>query len=385
MVAMLGALFSLVALQGPLFDSSFELVGNRIYFPATVNGHAASAILDTGAGATVMDLGLADNWKLEGAGKIEASGAGPNTITGRFLQNSNIAFGSITHPVTIAIPLTSLAVAEGRRLEVILGKDFLDKYVVSIDYPHRRLSVYPGDMMVKMNGEVVPITFVSNHPHAKMNLTVDGKERMVDVMIDSGASSGTLSKKYLTANPVSPKLVTTPRTVVGGGVGGFDEGYFTRADRLQIGSISFTHFPIVLSDAKGGQLGPQSNCDFLLGGDILTRMRVLVDYPHKRLVFEATPEVAKPFEADKSGMSLFAFENDLRRYKVVRMLPGGAAETAGLQIGDEIVNVNGKAASTWSLQELRKEFRSPSVKSWNLQILRDGKPMSVEVVAKSVI
>ena len=47
----------------PLAELKFEMAGNRIYLPAVLNGRTTPAIFDTGAGASAVDLKLADDLK----------------------------------------------------------------------------------------------------------------------------------------------------------------------------------------------------------------------------------------------------------------------------------------------------------------------------------
>lgn len=382
---MLATVFALSLLQGPLLDTSFELVGNRIYLKAELNGHPTTAILDTGAGATIMDLGLADKWKLEGGGTIQASGAGEKTITGRFVKNANLTLGKLSHPVMIAVPISSLAVAEGRPLEIILGKDFLDKYIVKVDYPTRHIQLFAPDAMIKTTGTVVPIHFVLNHLHIKSLLNFGGKEREVETLVDTGATNCGLSRSFLDKHPVPSTVKTTEKGIIGGGVGGFDEGRFARVDSVSLGDLKVSNFVTSLNEGTGGALGSGASFDFLLAGEVLKRMNVLFDYPHKRVVFQPTEDLNKPFEADKTGLRILARADDLHTYEVAGVLPKSSAEEAGLQTGDRLISVDGRDVSDMSLNELREEFRSATKADWKIIYRRGDRVGAALVKAKSII
>src|SRR5690349_11038115 len=102
-------------LQTPVAELDFEMVGGRIYVPGEVNGHKTSVILDSGAGSAVMDLELANDWKLASAGQVPVGGIGKDPVMGKLLTDANANVAGLKTGVQIAIPLDSLAKAEGRR------------------------------------------------------------------------------------------------------------------------------------------------------------------------------------------------------------------------------------------------------------------------------
>lgn len=371
------------ASQVPLAEIEFELVNGHIYVPATVNGNAASAIIDSGAGMSVMDSALADRWKLPSSGNLQARGIGKETVQGKFLKETVVRFGDIAMPMTIAIPLGGLTEAEGRPLETVIGYEFFRKHVVQIDYPARRLRVYAGDTNLSLSGTTLPIKIVGNHPHIATEMTVAGKAYPLQTMIDTGASGGGLSAKFLKANPLD--VPATPRAVIGGGVGGFIEGRFFRPDALKIGQHSASKPVLTMTDAEGGASGENSSYDLLLGSDILRRFKVTFNYGKSTVTFEPSDELGKPFEADKTGLRLFAREGGLAGFRVMGVMPGSAAETAGLRKEDVIETINGKPAGSYKLHQLREALRSPDAKLWDLGVLRGSERLKVRIEPKSII
>jgi hypothetical protein len=370
--------------QTPVAEMDFELVGGRIYVPIELNGHKTSAILDSGAGMAVMDLGLADQWKLASQGTVPVGGIGKERVTGKILTDSFVTFAGSKTPMRIAIPLESMATAEGRRMETIIGFEFLQGHVVEVDYVRKHLRIFDAKEELPTRGFSAPIRLVQNHPHLTSEVRFDGKTFAMETMVDSGASGSGLTAKFLKANPVSGKK--TPIGVIGGGVGGFIRGSFFRPDYVKLGDTALANPIVSLSEAEaGGASGAGSSYDLLLGADVLKRFKVTFDYPHRRILFEPNGDVAKPFEADKTGMRVFASGTDLRTFKVVGVLEGSSSSDAGLRVDDVIETVDGKPASIWTLQALREEFRSPTAKGWDLGIHRGGDRLKVRLVAKSVI
>lgn len=369
--------------QNPIAELDFEIVGGRIYVPAEVNGHKTSVLLDTGAAASVMDLGLAQQWNLSTRGEVNVRGTGSAQVKGKILSDAQVSFGGIMQPIQVAVPLDSLAEKEGRRLEVIVGHQFFQTHIVEVDYGKRHLRVFNDTASVAPKGTIIPIRLVHNKPHITSEVVIGGTEYKLETMVDTGASTSTLTAKFLKDRPL--KVTTTPRMEVAGGVGGSVEGRLFRPDSVKIGSVSFTKAILTTTETAGGGEGLESAYDFKLGADLLRRFRVTFDYPNKRMILEAGDDALRPFEADKTGLRIQAHGSDLRSFRIVGVLPGSSAEKADVAVGDVIETVDEVPASKFALHELRELFRSPSTNKWKLGIRRGSQPLKRTVVAKSVI
>jgi hypothetical protein len=378
------AALTLLLAQTPITELDFEMVGGRIYVPIELNGHKTSAILDSGAGMAVMDLGLAEQWKLASQGTIPVGGIGKERVVGKLLSDSFVTFAGSKSPMRIAIPLESMANAEGRRMETIIGFEFLKEHIVEVDYRRNHLRIFDAKADLPVKGFSSPIKIVQNHPHITCEVNIGGKGFTMEAMVDSGASGSGLTAKFLKANPVSgPK---TPVGVIGGGVGGYIRGCFFRPDFVKIGETTLTKPVVSLSEADaGGASGAGSSYDLLLGADVLKRFRVTFDYPHNRILFEPNEDAEKPFEADKAGVRIFAYGADLRTFKVVGTLPGSTAAEAGLMVDDVIETIDGKPAASFTLHALKEQFRSANATGWDLGIRRGDQRLKIKLAARSVI
>lgn len=379
------AALSLVLAQvsAPLAEMDFELVNGHVYVPATVNGNATKAIIDSGAGMSVMDSALAQQWKLPSAGAMQANGIGSEAVKGQFLKDTLVSFGGVTQPMTIAIPLGPLTEAEGRPLGTVVGYELFLKNIVQIDYAHSKVRIYAGDSGYKPSGVATEMRVVGNHPHIKTMMEVGDKMYPLETMVDSGASTGGLTQKFLAANSIATP--TTPRYVIGGGVGGFVEGRLFRPDWLQVSGMTAQKPLMTMTDSEGGASGAKSSYDYLLGSDILRRFTVTFDYANKRIFFEPNSELGKPFEADKTGLRLFAVAPDLRSFRIMGVLRGSSAEDAGLKENDVIESIDGKPAGQFELHQLRELFRSTTASGWELGIRRGDQTLKIKLKAKPVI
>jgi len=378
-------LLAIQPIQKPLVEVSFEMSGNRIYLPTRLNGRETAAIFDTGAGASAVDLALADLLKIPGEQKIQAGGVGATQVTGRILTGAKMEIGSESHPVPYAIPFASLNPAEGRPLELILGYDFINRFVFEIDYAQRRLRVHPKGTALPDAGTEIPILIKNGHPHIQAKVTLGGTTREVEAMIDSGASGSGLTGKFTKGGAIPSSVKTTPTTTIGGGVGGFVTGRFLRLDSLQVGNFTLNQPVVSVNESAGGANGGNAAYDLLLGAETLKRFTLTLDYANKRVFFKPNADYAKPFEADRTGLRLIAGGNDLRTFTIVGVLPGSSADEADLLQGDKIIYIDGTFAATKSLQDWRDYLRDPLKQSFDFVVERAGKRVRTKVESKPVI
>ena len=369
----------------PLVDLEFEMAGNRIYLPATLNGRPTPAILDTGAGASAVDLALADELKIPGDREIQANGVGAASVKGRILTGASVDLGGQKHAISYAIPFSTLNSAEGRKLELILGYDFLQRYVFQIDYAAKRLQLHPRGTFMSRAGTEVPVRIVNGHPHIRAKITLGGQTHDVEAMIDSGASLGGLTGRFTKAFPIPSKVKTTAPTIIGGGVGGFVTGRFLRLDSVEVGGIRIKQPIVSVNEAGGGANGTQSAYDYLLGAEILKRFTVTIDYHNKRVFLKPNADFDKPFIGEQTGIRLQASGTDLRKIGIVGVMPGSSAESAGLKSGDQLVSIDGLPAASKSLQEWRDYLRNPDAKQFSFVVARDGSEVKASVIPRQII
>jgi predicted aspartyl protease len=369
--------------QAAIAEMDFEIVGGRIYVPAEVNGHKTSVLLDTGTGASLMDLELANQWALPSKGEVTANGTGSEPVKGKVLNDVTVKFGSITEPIPYAIPLGSIAEAEGRRLEVIIGYHFFQTHIVEIDYSKHHLRIFDGRADLGKKGVIIPLHFAANLPHMTAEMLIGGTKFKLEAMVDTGGTNTDLTAKFLKGH--SLQVTSTARTVVAGGVGGYSEGRFFRPDSVRLGSVDLVKPILALTETAGGGAGEQSLYDMGIGFNLLRRFRVTFDYPHRQMILEAGVEIAKPFEADKTGLSILAQGPGLDVFRVAGVLTGSSAEKAGLKVDDIIETVDGAPLAKVTLQQLRELFKSQTATKWELGIRRGDQQLTLTLPARSVI
>ncbi len=367
----------------PAMELPFELIGGRIYLPATVNGHNVTAIIDTGAAATVIDLPLAEQWDLPSLGTVSANGPGGSSVPARILRSTTVRIGNAEARVEYAVPLGSMGRLEGRPLEVVVGTAFFAKHVIEIDYSRRVLRIVAAHQAAPQE-VTLPFRLERGLPHVQVELVAAGKTYRLDAMADTGASATTLTGRFLRDHQLDVPM--TAKTVTGEGVGGTTQGRYMRADILRVGGVELRQPVLTASDEQSGGDGVESDRDIVLGSSILERFRVVLDYRAERIILIPGDATSRAFEADKSGMRIVAEGPAFKVFRVAGVLENSSASAAGIQTGDVIDALDGISAGQYRLWELRELFRkSPAAGAWRLRIRRGAVLLQVTLPAKSII
>lgn len=338
----------------------FETSNRHIGFQAKLNDRDGfRLVLDTGAGGNVLDAQRADELGLEKVGRQQSRGSG------------GLETGSTVHGVDVGLPgltlvdltmgtlsLGAISAQSGRPMDAILGYPVLSKLIVEVDYPKSCVSFFdPDGYRYEGSGVSVPLTFKQNLPYVKAEVALpDGRSIAGKFVLDTGASTALiLTSETIEREAVSGSLGKT-MSVLSRGVGGATETKLARVGKLTLGGFSLASPVTALQPPGPGRISAEGTIGNI-GGGVLSRFKVIFDYPHKRVIFEPGPELDKPFEADMSGLTLVTAPPDYRRMTVVRVLEASPAVEAGIQAGDEIETIDGKPAEEIGLTALRERLR----------------------------
>jgi predicted aspartyl protease len=365
----------------------FERSNHHIALQARLNDQDGMwLVLDTGAGGSVVDEKRAEALGLHAVGTHQALGAG------------GFETGSTVHGVTVGLPglelldqtmdtlpLGPIAAQAGRPLDGILGHPLFSRCVVEVDYPRQSLSVFDAaGYRYTGSGVSVPLTFKNNLPYVRARVVLpDGRSISGKFVIDTGAATNLiLAPSTVEREGVLPALGKTI-TVQARGVGGMRDIRLARVARLELGEFSLEQPIAALQPAGVGRISAEGTVGNI-GGGILSRFKVIFDYPRRRMILEPGPDVARPFEADMSGLSLVAVPPDFRRVTVSRVFDGSPALEAGIQAGDELVTVDGTPTGDIGLTALRERLRLEG-RDIRLELLRGTERITLEMRTRRLI
>ncbi len=372
-------------------ECPLEITSNKPYLRVTVNGSPPQwFILDTGcAGGSVIARECADRLQLPSSGETRRHlGAGAGVSVG-IASTPDVTLGvagdTMGAPALRVFSLAHVSPFEGRRVDGLLGEDFLRRHVVQIDYAGRTLRVLePGTFAPPAGATVVPIELESGLAVARGTLAPAGRGPIdCHFVIDTGVRT-TLVVYHPFA--VAHGLLDAPGNLIaatiGGGAGGETRGDIGRLDSLSIGSMSFPRPTVIFSRDTVGVFADREP-DGIVGGELLRRCRVTFDYPHARLILEPYPGPPAAFDYDMSGLFLVGDGPEFRRIVVQSVTDRTPAAEAGLLKGDEILAIDGRRAPDLTLEEARELFRTPARR--RLEVMRAGQRLQVRLTTRRLV
>jgi len=357
------------------------MFGAHVFTSVRVNGRGPfSMFLDTGAGASCIDEGLARELGLAREGAIEAKGV-TGTTTVSTVRVDSLGVGPITllSQRLVALPLAGLPGSEDGRYSGILGYDFFSRFVVRIDYTKKTLSLYdPRTYEPPAGATVLPISLEGNVPSVAG--TVDGRLEG-QFRIDTGSGSTLdLHGPFVAEN----HLIASARRVAHrplAGIGGVSLGAVARLDSFALGPFVVRDPIVGLSESSEGAFATKRSAGNI-GGGILRRFTITFDYEHARIGLEPNDRLGERETFDRSGIACWT-ERGVRR--AVHVEEDSPAWRAGLRTGDRIVSVNGRASADWDDLELARALQAEPGTLVGVRYERDGAARSARFRLEEVL
>jgi hypothetical protein len=353
----------------------FDLYKNQIFVPMQVNGSRPLwFILDTGANTAALDETTAKELGFKPEGGAETQGVGSSGVPMKVLRNIKFSLPDLDFfdDEIITVDYRPNFAFQGRETHGMFSYDFLKRFVVTIDYQQRLLTVREPDAVVQNGGEVFPLTFQSDLPYVEAEIAVPGNPPQKTTFLVDIGSGDTVDWPKLGIS--KGKLLDT---VTGVGLGNNEKRGFTGRGVLRLGKFEFNDIPVHC--CGGNELG-----NHLIGGGLLRRFIVTLDFPHQRMMLLPNSDLSKPFPFDSSGLILRQ-ERDSRLFRVKTVIPGSPAAATGLQPLDLIEQVNGIPAAEWTLETLEDALSEPG-RTFDLVVSDpSGRKNSVKLLTRTLI
>jgi len=339
----------------------FELLANAVFVKLQVNGKGPFTFgLDTGSFNSVVASEIIDELGVSTGGSAQGLGSGTSFTLRRISQLDFLLPGGLQLGTTngAAVAMAGLSNLIGRRFDGDLGHDVLQQMVVKIDYRKEMLTFYDADhFRYEGDGAAIPFTLWADYdPQIDGEISIAGQAPIpVKIVLDTGAGGTILTTPFVTSHDLTKNLRTLASPDVGQG-GGESTKWEARAESLRIGPY-LIHQPLVaLSTDAIGSLA-HASFDVNLGGNILRRFTVIIDYPRNRLILEPNANSGEPFASDASGLILKAEGAAYQTFVVRAVVPNSPAARTGLKAGDIITGVKGHPINQYALWQLQELFK----------------------------
>ena len=142
--------------------------------------------------------------------------------------------------------------------------------------------------------------------------------------------------------------------------------------------------PVFALPSGNKGIGAFEKLDGVIGNNILERFIVTLDYENQRCYFEKSGRFEDQFHPDRSGIALT--RTDEGGARIYAVAPGSPAFKAGLEAGDEVVSIDGRAVESFdSIEEMMQLFSGADDTKINLEIIRNNKLIKFKIKLEKYI
>lgn len=380
----------------PSAEIPFRCVNNLILIPVKLgNMVPLEFLLDTGVRTPILtDRYYSDFLNISYDRTLSLKGAGQGDDVHAYMaSNVNMLLPNVQVNNQPMLVLEQDYLDLGSQLGVpvqgILGYELFARFVVKIDYYKNILTLYePKEFKAPRSFTRIDLTIENSKPfiYAKV-LDEAGNVHELKFLVDTGASHALLLH---TNSSMSDGKVALPAKTLTGSLGrgllGDINGHIGRLPKLQIGAYTFTDVLASFPEESSYALSPQEQeRDGTLGGEILSRFTVIIDYPHKAMYLQKVSNHKRPFIFNKTGITLIAKGVGLEKKVVSDVRKDSPAALIGIQKGDVLFKINGQRADAIQMNDISELLRRRDGKKVRLVFLRDEKKTKYIFRLKDII
>ncbi len=272
-LAILAALLPAGAAQG----EPLEMVNNRPFVSATVNGRPATALLDSAAEMTLIDDNAAVRLGLIPSGSATAHGSGAAAMQARFADH--VAVEAVGVGLELRVGILDLGEVSarllGRPVEMLLGRDLFDNARLRLDYGAGTIERFDGEP----RGVRLPLGEHRGLP--TIPVAVEG-QAPVQTVLDTG--NGT---EVLVGRAYADRIgLLTPGRIVerneGGGLGGARTRDIVVLRSLSVAGRTFTNVRAAIDPGATAS-------DLNIGSSILRHFILTTDFAGQQVWLEPRP------------------------------------------------------------------------------------------------
>ena len=372
-----------------------EIYNNLIIVPVVLNDALPlKFILDTGVRTTILtQKTFSDILNLSYSRKYTISGPGGDKLVDAYVTN-NV---SIDLPGVSGRGHAMLVLAEdylelrnylGTDVHGILGYELFSRFIVEIDYQKKLLTLMtPERFRKRAKFQSIPMVIEDTKPYIIVPIVLkDGTAMEAKLLMDSGASHGLMLET--TSDPRIKVPEKTVSSLLGRGLGGAIYGKVGRINSIRLG----TH---QLDDVIANFPDPNSYTDSIkvgnifrngaIGGEIMSRFTVVFNFPKERIFIKKNSNFKNSFYYNLSGITIKAKGSALNIFEVTEVRDQSASQRGGILPGDQILSVNGVAASNLDLNSVNGFFNSKPGRKIRVELSRKGEKIRREFLLQDQI
>lgn len=407
----------------------FKLINNLIIIPLKINGKSLSFILDTGVNETILfSLAKNDSVNLNNIKEVYLQGLGEGAPIKALLSKRNkFQIKTLISPqedlYVILRDAFNVSARMGQTIHGIIGYDLLKNVIAKINYSSKMITFYNPDTYEYSNCkkcEVFSLQFYRNKPYLEAQIqmdTIGNKKTKIKLLIDSGGSDAFWLFEGTNKNIVTPKKHF--KDILGEGLSGTIYGNRSRVPQVSLGAFDIKKPTVSFLDSISSFNARRfKERNGSIGGGILKRFNILVDYPNKKITLKKRSSLSNNFYYNMSGLNIIYNGQQLIKgetinrtiskstseinknkfsfissyyyrfkpsFKVDNVVEDSPAYESGILKGDIIVSINNKPAYSYTLNTISELFQSTPGKKVKVIVERFGVPFKFEFTLKQRI
>lgn len=319
----------------PVWEPLEVATGDTLLVAAQIAGSSVQAVLDSGSGASMIDVPLAQALGMGDGERRTISGLG-GKASARLIRDVDVRLGHQARrlPFAVVADLSALSAAFGRRIEMLLGADMFVGNCIALDFGSRQFAITSTGSFLGGKGWVPVALSQGTKKELFVSVSVAGSSP-VPLMIDLGNSAALmLSSTYVSAHSLTKGRATS--TAALGGVEGVATVDVFTTPKLSIGGLSVENIPTL-----GNRSWLPTSTVGNIGLPLIGQFDVVFDVTAGLVWLRSTTARRRlPMLKDRSGLGLSASDHALT---VVHVAIGSPTAKAGWVVGERIVTVNGRA------------------------------------------
>lgn len=371
----------------------FEEYSNLIVIPVSINNKVTlKFILDSGAESTILTEKLfADLIGLTLTREITIQAPGLiDSLSAYVASNVQLSLpggieGNGLNVLVLKEDYLELSENLGEKIYGIIGYDLFHRFVTEIDYSRRVVTFHrPSSFEPPRKSSSFQLKVEGTKPFMHSVITQDDRQDTVKLLVDTGASHAILLDVSASENLILPEKMISSR--LGQGLGGEIPGFVGRMDAVNLGAFCFEEVLVSIPvDGAYVKAIKRGSRDGTLGGELLSRFYVAIDYQRERIYLKRNSQYTQPFEFDMSGLSIASTGKELKELVVQHVRKNSPAHFAGIQAGDQILKINNQSLYNTKLSSLNVMLRRDEGYRIKIVILRDGEKLKKEFRLRRMI
>jgi predicted aspartyl protease len=369
--------------HGQEYTAHFELVENTIFIKVKINNsnQEYNFIFDTGA-IDAIDEGLANKLGLKKVSSVTAKDAGGISKKTNIVNIEQLSIGNIIEKDLgfASLDLDFVSKMLDKQVDGIIGNNFLKFFTIMLNYQDSTISFSNNtEPFHKIeNGFIIPFKQSMSNGYAPQVKCTLNNGFTTNAIIDCGNGGSILIPKsdIEKSNLLKYNTYISSKGFGSAGAMGVDKkndsskiDYLIRLNHFDIDSL---HCSNLLAQSTNSNMG-------LIGYEFLSQFKVIINYPEKQLILIPFKQPVS-FENNRNETGFGAIKTDVGNFKVINIWEKSQADSAGIKIGDEILELNSMKTIDLSNKSFHTILKDDKIYQYHLLIKSNG--IEREVVLK---